>query len=133
MDCMYGTFFFLFPVPYVSLLIDIENNLQNPPKCVHVRCFCVSVNSRQRQCSVSQRSCRDLSLCFCSVSVVSKRTFLWRAAGQRRESEVHDVTADDGGLKESRPRLLCKDTERESRGQNTYCNTNKTSTHFTSR
>lgn len=28
-------------------------------------------------------------------------TFLWRTAGQRGEGEVHDVTADDGGLEEA--------------------------------
>ena len=28
-------------------------------------------------------------------------TFLWWAAGQRGEGEVHDVTADDGCLEET--------------------------------
>lgn len=36
-------------------------------------------------------------------------TFLWRTAGESGEREVHDVAADDGGLKQPRARLFCSE------------------------
>lgn len=59
--------------------------------------------------SVSQPS----DLCVSALRLIIYRTFLWWTAGQCREREVHDITADDGGLKEPRPRLFCRQRERQ--------------------
>lgn len=64
----------------------------------------------------SERPCPSLCLKRCC-------TFLWWAAGQCREGEVHDVTADNGRLEEAWTRLLCRDGELGAKWSKTHTDT----------